>query len=111
MAKHQEDPLVNNPGLFHTPLASCAATEVREESTPLLMSHPTILLPHLPTGWDAGDTAQLTLVKATLPVIIQCQLLHRTEDCGGVGGVPTLNDKHRLAHAVLWAQPARDGHL
>lgn len=88
-----------------------AATEVREESNLLLMSHPATLFPHLLTGWDAGNTAQLTLVKATLPVIIQRQLLHRTQDCGGVGGVSILNDKHRLAHAMLWAQPARDGHL
>lgn len=69
---------MNNPVLFPTPLDSCGFYRGGEESNPLLPNRPATLFPHLLTGRDAGTTAQLTLVKAALPVIIQRQLLHRT---------------------------------
>lgn len=68
-----------------------------------------------PGAQDGGATAHGrrvsgTLVKAAASVVVQGQLFHGAQG-GGRRGPPGLQHKHGLAHPVLRAQPARDGHL
>lgn len=68
-----------------------------------------------PGAQDGGATAHGrrvsgTLVEAAASVVVQGQLFHGAQG-GGRRGPPGLQHKHGLAHPVLRAQPARDGHL